>query len=234
MPTYPNNAFYTPKMLVEGWPEFLIGSFDTKQANGRMVITNVALASNVATLTVLILEGNIPAVGDLISTSGVSNSVFNNVANASITGVTITQSTGVGTITFALTHADVTSVAASGMAATLPQPTTESISGNYTSVPVTMQFGDPNTKGERTITVAVHTPTNSSLVATFTLQGALNDTDSEYTALSPIGTAITAVSVPTSANGTVTAEYCLTLYRFFRLKIAFTSGSGTMTARIMV
>ena len=229
MPAYINSPFKpAPKLLVAGWPEYLIGSFNFDVAWGKFAVTNFALTSDVATLTGVIIAGNIPAVGDFISTQGTPF----DVTDATITGVTINADTGVGTITYAASNADIDSVGSGGTAEILPAEASEAISSNYTSIPVSVPFQDTKAGGERTITVVVSTPTNSSLLATFTLQGALRDVDSDYTALSPNGTAITAVSLPTSAGGAVSAEYCLTQYRFFRLLLTFTSGSGTAVAKI--
>ena len=79
---------------------------------GKFAVTNFALTSNVATLTGIIIAGNIPAVGDFISTQG---QPFD-VTDATITGVSINADSGIGTITYAATNADIGSVASGGIA----------------------------------------------------------------------------------------------------------------------
>src|SRR5271166_3895728 len=99
-------------MIQPGIPAYSFGSWKATKPVVRMAITKVAITSNVATLTVQILEGYIPAVGDLISVFATATSApLFNVTNLALTAVSITATTGAGTVTFALTHADVTAVA---------------------------------------------------------------------------------------------------------------------------
>jgi hypothetical protein len=75
-----------------------------------LVVTNKALTTNVATLTVSAITANQLAIGDLVTVTGV-DSTFN-VTNAAVTGVNTTAKT----FTYAVTAADVTAVAATGAA----------------------------------------------------------------------------------------------------------------------
>jgi hypothetical protein len=89
-------------------------------------VTNVALTANVATLTAV----NNYAVGDTVTVSGLTNTLFNGTW-------TVTGSTGT-TFTFALTHANVGTVADSGVAAwntlngTAPVAVTGATGTNFT------------------------------------------------------------------------------------------------------
>lgn len=115
MPLYTSSPFSSVTLLQPGKPEYVWGSFNDRVPNTRLSVSNVALTSNVATLTVQLLEGNIPAVGSLITVQGTqSTSGLFNVSGIALTGVTIDATSGAGTVTFALTHADVGSVPNSG------------------------------------------------------------------------------------------------------------------------
>ena len=115
MPPFNDSGFLAqPPLLSPGAPGYSLGSFDDHQATAKFLINNVAIATDVATITGVLVEGNIPAAGQLISIRGCPLSEFN-VTDVALASVTITASSGIGTMTFALTHADVTSVAAAAV-----------------------------------------------------------------------------------------------------------------------
>lgn len=88
---------------------FAVGqSVTVSGAEAALVVTNKALASNVATLTLSSLTANQLAVGDTVTVTGV-DSTFN-VVGASVTAVNTTAKT----FTYSVTAGDVTSTAASG------------------------------------------------------------------------------------------------------------------------
>lgn len=118
MPAYSSSPFApTPILALPGNPAYVFGSFNDRVAPSKLQVTNVALTANVATLTVQLLEGNIPAVGSLISVQGTQSTAgLFNVTNVALASVTINATSGAGTLTFALTHANVASAADSGFA----------------------------------------------------------------------------------------------------------------------
>lgn len=117
MPAYSSTGFQPQKLINPGQPAYSIGSFDDKQATCKFNISKVAVATNVVTITGVIVEGNIPAVGQLISIQGLqSNSGAINVSNVALTGVTITSSTGAGTMTFSLSTANLSTTNDGGQA----------------------------------------------------------------------------------------------------------------------
>ena len=117
MPAFSASPNFKGPLLLPGTPLYLWGSYNDKVSPTSMQISNVALTSNVATLTVQVYSGNIPAVGSLITVTGTQNtSGLFNVTNVALTGVTINATTGAGTVTFALTHANVVSAADAGTA----------------------------------------------------------------------------------------------------------------------
>jgi hypothetical protein len=139
MPQYSNDPTVAIALALPGIPAYLWGSLNDRVSPSRMTISNVALTSNVATLTVQVIEGNIPAVGALVTVKGTqqASGAFN-VTAVALTGVTINATTGAGTITFALTHADVVSHADSGLAVAPQAVVFESVSTNENSVPVAL------------------------------------------------------------------------------------------------
>lgn len=117
MPAYTSSPFANVSMLTPGTPFYVWGSFNDRVAPTRMSISNVALTTNVATLTVQLLEGDIPAVGSLISVQGTqSTSGLFNVTQVALAGVSMNATTGAGVVTFALTHANVVAAANTGFA----------------------------------------------------------------------------------------------------------------------
>ena len=88
---------------------FAVGQVVTVSgAEAALVVTNKALTSNVATLTLSSVTANQLAVGDVVTITGV-DATFNSTA-ATLTGV----NTGTGAITYAKTADNVTSTPASG------------------------------------------------------------------------------------------------------------------------
>ena len=139
MPAFSNNPLQAVALALPGTPVYVWGSLSDRISPTKMTISNVALTTNVATLTVQVIEGNVPAVGQLVTVTGTqqASGAFN-VTAVAITGVTINAVTGAGTITFALTHANVASVADSGLAVAPQAIAFESVSTNENSVPVAL------------------------------------------------------------------------------------------------
>lgn len=105
MPFFKNSPPGRSIMIEQGWPIYLLGS--RQSIDGEMRVTSVALTSNVAVVSVTGWSGPLPVVGAFISIDKTqTNSGIFNVTNLPITAVTVDQ-TGTGTISFALTHADV-------------------------------------------------------------------------------------------------------------------------------
>lgn len=183
MPAYANNPFTPAKFLAKGVATYLFGSYNFHQADTQMYVSNVALTSNVATLTVQIYGGEVPIVGALISVrQTASTSGLFNVSRVPLTGVTIDLTTGAGTVTFALTHADVVSVANTGSAVVeVPEVGEALANGASIAVAIAAPEGD----SQFTVPLAVTFPGNVlPTAATVNLQGALRNVDSEFTNVS--------------------------------------------------
>lgn len=226
MPSYQSTLVNLVRGVPEaspGLPVYLFGGRDYKVAPTKMNITNVALTSNVATLTVAVIEGNLPIVGQLVSTSGVSNSVFNNLTNKSITAVSFTNTPedGKGTISFALTHADVVSAAATGRAVAFVAETTDALA-NGASLQVSLGF-NVNPENGRTVRTDVNFPSLPTSV-TVKLQGAAIDEDSQYVDIATVATV--AGSAQTAGPGVMTTGV---LAPFLRLNVSSATGGTNPT-----
>lgn len=228
MPSYNTSPFAAiPQKLIPGQPAYLFGSWPSDVAPTRLHVSNVALVTNVATLTVQVTAGNIPVVGALISVKGTATaSGAFNVANVALTDVTL-DANGAGTVSFALTHADVTATADGGVAL-IPQLQVSEAVANGASVAVGLPYAAPSGdsgQGSLTINCEVDFPTlpTACVVA---LEGALVNQDSSYQTI-----IANVVTVATSARTNGTLSYTGKV-NFVRYKISGTSGSGKIAAKV--
>lgn len=225
MPQYQNSPFQVPNLLQKGVASYLFGSFDYKIGNTRGALQDVALAADVATVTILLISGPRPVVGALISiiNSTQGGGEFN-VSRAPITAVSWTDSTGSGTVTFALTGANLATVADSGTVIIEPAEVPETLVNNSFSVPIVVQA--PEGDSQFTLPLAVTFPTLPN-DATVTLQKAVKNQASEFT---NTGTAVTIYAGAYTAGPVVEA----TLERGYVYRLAVTSvtGNGTIVAKV--
>lgn len=219
MPAYINSPFQKPILIMKGVASYLIGSFDYKIGDTYAAVTNVALTSNVATVTVQIITGPLPLVGQYISIiNTTSTSGLFNVSRAIITGVTINTTTNAGTITFALTHADVATAAQTGSVIVEPAEVGESVSTTYTSQACVIQA--PEGDSQFTVPFSVYSgATNTAMTAT--LQKALKVQPSEWTNTTSV---VTKTGATTYSAGPVVEA---TLERAYLYRIAITAVTGT-------
>jgi hypothetical protein len=157
MPVYQtlDPAIANRVLLIPGRPEYVLGTYDSKQSPLRCYITNVLANGSAATVALAAYEGNTPPVaGMTITIRGCSNALFN-VNDAVITAVAgfTTGDMSTGTVTFALAQT-VTTAAASGMA-TIPVPEVPEIIFAGASKQVGVQFNDPRVDQGRTVTAQV-------------------------------------------------------------------------------
>lgn len=229
LPSYQNAPFQLPRLLQKGVPCYLFGSFSQQIGNTNLYITNVALTSNVATVTVQLLNGPLPQVGNYISIiNSASTSGLFNVNRAIITATTVSASTGAGTISFALTHADVVSAADVGQVIVEPTATGETVAnGNSQACLVAAPEGDSQFTLPFAVTfVGGVLPT----ALTANLQVAIKNIDAEYTT---IATPVITVAATAYTAGPVVQ---VTLQRGYLYRVAIsgvTAGSATgMIAKI--
>jgi hypothetical protein len=202
-----------------GLPSYSAGSFPLGSAPMRAYVTSVAVAANVVTLGVRMIEGIIPSVGNLVTVLGtIAGGPTVNVTNVAITGVSITPATGLGTITYAATAANLATTPDGGEVQVLATDVAETL-----AVQKYQQFAlEP--MGGYGITMVWATPSAPATLA-LQLEGAVNDTDAEY---SIIGVAQTTLS------GTLIATVPQNV-RFVRPNVtAFTGGvSPTLVVKLL-
>lgn len=223
MPAFINSPFKpAPKLLIPGHPTSLWGSFNTNVPPTRAWVTSVALASNVATVTVQILEGNIPVVPtygtQTISIQGTASEggVFN-VSEVTVTSVSFNATTGIGTVVFPLTGTNLATTADGGTAI-MEQPQVAEALVNGASQSVACSNAQSAGANARTLSAQVIFPSIPTTVTTVTLQGSLYDVASEY---EDIGTvASVAAGVVTGGNYSVTGL----AWRFYRFNTTGVSG----------
>lgn len=232
-PAYNASPFAAPPAkLIPGIPSYLFGSWASDVAPTKMQVSNVALTSNVATLTVTVNEGNIPAVGSLITVQGTATaSGAFNVTNVALTAVTINATSGQGTVTFALTHANVASTPDGGIAL-VPQPEVGDTlaSGTNNSVPVGLPYSviwDAGS-GPQQVSCEVNFPTIPTGVVV-TLQAA--DTNTPATQWQTVIANVVTVATGTATYGTT--QYS-GKWNFYRYSYSGLSGSGSIVAKLLI
>lgn len=179
MPAYSSSPVAPVPLALPGTVAYAWGSQKCDVSPTRMLIDHVAITSNVATLNVTVVEGNIPAVGDLITVTGTTTSsgVFN-VTAVALTGVTINATTGVGTVTYALTNANIASTANAGIAYVQYATVFETVSLNSVSQAIALAASSPGVGiSNFSVEVAWAPGTSAGVV---TVQVADTNTDAEY------------------------------------------------------
>lgn len=224
MPAYNNSPFAPqPKLLYAGVAEYLFGSWPQDKSPTQLYVNQVTIAADVATLGVTVYGGDIPAVGSLISVQGTQSSAgAANVTNIALTAVSI-ASTGVGTVSYALTAANLAATADAGIAI-VPQPIQMETIVAEASVAVAMSNNSFGGDLDRTVTAQAIFGTIPTAV-TIALQGAMYNEDAAFVTL---GTIATVAASATTANGfTEIANYL-----FYRALVSGLTGAGTVAVLI--
>lgn len=244
MPAYDKLGNHKVLALVQGFPTYLFGGWGPSSPYGsalikaptRFLITQVQLTTNVATITGTVIEGDIPTVpaanqpASLISVRQTSsNAGLFNVSGVAISAVSINLNTGVGTISFPLTNANIGATADAGIAV-INQPETADALVNGASVPCTMPVQDPKTDSSRTINVVVAFPSLPT-TATVVFQAAQLDQDPEYFTIGTVAT----VSAGAISQGP-SQQFQLNQARFFRLNVSGVTGgtNPSITGKVLV
>jgi hypothetical protein len=189
MSVYSSSPFNPVTMLLSGDVGYSFGSHPNA-ATTRMAITSLAIASNVVTLGVKIIEGNVPLLGSLASVQGTNSyspptsPPMADVTNVALTGVTINAITGIGTVTYAAAGTNQAALPDSGMVL-VPSPevyetVTSGEKGQQFALPL---VAPPPNSGDAIawsyFFLAGAQPGTSSVQ----LQGALVDIDSAYSVI---------------------------------------------------
>lgn len=206
--------------LNPGIPGYSAGSRNNLLPTCRMQVTKSAVTSNVVTLTVSVLEGNIPASGATAYITGTQNNAgaLNNTSGVALASVSINAITGQGTITYADTTANLAPTADTGLVIVPNAEAAEAL----TTATKYQQFAVSG----NAVTWSYTCPSAPGAIA-IQLEGAIDDNDSEYTLIG---------SSQTTTGGY--NEFFATLPEFVRfVRIHVTSASGgsspTLIAKIM-
>jgi hypothetical protein len=164
MPYMTDSPLQNIKQLLPGRAEYLFGTFNYTQSASRMLISQVAVAANVVTLTVQVVEGPIPvllsgllAVTGLISVNGTQSAGGAlNVNRAAVTAVNI-SSAGSGTISYAVTTGNIAATADFGTAIVDVQEIPDALTNGY-SIPICLQAQPAQNEGLRNLTVETTFP----------------------------------------------------------------------------
>ena len=226
MPPYLNQPGQKVRALQPGTPEYLLGSWNQDVATTKMWVSKVALASDVATLTVQVTRGPIPAVGSMITVTGTQTGGGEfNVTRVALTAVTIDAGTGAGTVSFALSHSDVAAVTDGGTATVdTPEIADALVAGSSCPAWLAQELAG------RTLGALVNFPSKPT-AATVNLQYAIHDIDHEYQDVDVVSSV---------AGGTVTAgtlRFPTAAPGFYRFNVsALTAGGGspTIAAKLLV
>jgi hypothetical protein len=176
-----------------GYPNYLLGSLNKDVASTRMQITSVSLAGTTGTVTGVVIEGQIPVVGQLVYISGAVPAYFN-VNSAVILSVSAAAvpDVGVYTITFTLANTSIATTNSPGLLIAPQVETGELLSALSVAGGVfySRELGLPSNTGPnngRTIRADVSFPVLPG-AATVALQTAEHNVDSEYKDLFTVGT----------------------------------------------
>ena len=231
------NAAAAP-VAVSGRPAYFYGSLAEDQQDTRAQITSVACTSNVATIGVTILQGNVPIVGNLLWVQGTATaSGAYNVSAVAIASVTaVNAALGTYTLTYACTTANLPTTADAGVALIPVQEVAETVAAN-TSVAIYTPSQEPRDSGTRTITVAVTFPTIQATTgaATVTLYTAMNNngylpgaSGSEWTSMGVVGTLAAGAA---TKSGLVT--FTTPAGRWFCLQTTSVTGTNSIVAKML-
>lgn len=249
MPAYSNSAFGAPfktvaRMQTDLEPNYLFGKFDNKTQPFEFQVSNVAITSNVATLTVQLTGGGgpkaglLPAVGAKMGVRGTVTSagVFN-VDPTTVTASTVAAATGAGTISFALTNANVASTADVGKLVVQPFETPDLVAQGSSSAPIALVFSPDESDNSRCLYAEAKWTGTLPTTATVVLQVANVDDDSRYATVenaqgnapgSVVAASDALASVASSAVTQSGAQYSFIMGKFIRAKVlSMTGGDGT-------
>lgn len=215
------------QQAVPGLPAYLIGSFDYGAATGNFTITNGSRSGSTATLTVTVIEGNLPIVGQLISVL-CANSNFN-VDQVAISAVSFDATTGIGTIQYTTTGSGtIASAATTGQVKAFVPEVGETLA-DMVSLPLSIQENvGPDNGREVTFTVTM----TGSPTATVSVETSMVNIGAQFTTLSAVSTNLNF----SGTAGTKTVIVSDLNTRFVRFRLATTSGSGspTVVAKVLV
>lgn len=220
MPAYVAPPLGKAIALLPGVLGYSFGGFNSDAPYAKLSIQSVAITSNVATLNVTLLEGLIPLVGQLITVRGVQTAAAFNVTNIAIASISLNLTTGIGTITYACTNANVATTTDSGLATVPLAETTDTLAAG-SGQQFAMQAASGLPSNSRDIGWSVLDTGGATYSAN--LQVADTDADADYTTIASVTASGQQTAVAVRAN-------------FVRINLSGVSGGTTpkIIARILV
>lgn len=227
MPQYNATGFPPlPEVAIPSKPAYFLGSLPTATDDTYMRVSNVSIAANVAIVVGTIFRGNVPTVGSYISIRGTqTNSGIFNVSAAQITTVSGNIATGVYSITFVLTNANISAINDSGLAI-IPIAEVPEACANGTSVAIYVPSNELRDLGQKSITVATTFPSLPT-AATVTLYSAINNVQAAEPEWTSMGVVATVASGAQTVGPLVT--FATPAGRFFRVAVSGVTGGTTPT-----
>lgn len=254
---YSNSAFGAPykptrRLSTQIEPNYLFGSREYKTDSMMFAVSNVALTSNVATITVQLESGGgstnaggigLPIVGAKMGVRGTtSNAGVFNVDPATLTATTISAATGAGTLSFALTNANIASTADKGSVVVQSAEIPDLVSAGSASAPYSIVFTPDESDNSRCLGLQARWTGTVPTAATVVLQGANVDDDAQYMTIGNVqgglAGAIVAsgpnlASIASSAVTQSGAFYSFIGIKFIRAKVLTLAGGDGTTGLIV-
>lgn len=223
MPPYQQSPLSPVQQLLPNVPGYAFGTKPTGP-NLKFIIDHVSVAANVVTLTGTVVEGNIPAIGDLIFVSATSQNAgaLNTSAGIAISAVSITSTTGKGTISYPVTTGNLSITADTGYATSIPVDIGESLTNSTSQAFAVPEVGAGKDANGITITWSTAYPSAPGAVS-MALQASETNIDAQYATLDT-----------STAVGGETRTITLTRYRFLRVKASGVSGGSSPTSVVKI
>lgn len=237
MPAWNNDPLNAVLSLTPGVPAYSAGSLPPGPT-GRFIVTSTAVATNVVTLTGALIEGNIPAVGDLIYVHATTRNAggLNTSVGIAITAVSINAATGVGTISYAKTTANLGTLADPGYAEITASEVAETLNFSTAYRAFAVPHNVAGVGANPSFTLTVNFPSAPGAIKA-SLQAAMRNVDAEFVPLIKDVTAAGTFSdsgVP--AQEAATGQFWPGAWNFVRYADTGSSGgsSPTVIAKILM
>lgn len=251
-----NNSAFSPQVVTRvstsQQPQYLFGNLNPDSQRFVFYVTNVAVTSNVATVSIAIKSGGgpnnnfVPVVGSKMGVRGTAtNSLAFNVDPTTVTGITYNAALGTGTVTYALTHANVATTVDVGEVTIWPSEVPDVVAQGSASAPLALVFTPDEDANERAVFCEAVWSGTIPTTATVKLQVAnVNDNGRFLAYVNGFGTSASGmVNVQTDvlasvAGSAVTqsgAMYPYVLGKFVRAVVtSMTGGDGTTSLTVTI
>lgn len=253
MALYTSTAFPNPVIRLSTGllPQYLFGSFDSHTIPFRFAVNHMALAGNVVTATVALVDGGggqggtvgalgnnpMPVVGATMGVRGTkTDGGALNLDPVTVTGVSL-NAQGVGTLTFAGPSGTQATTADIGEIQVLPYEYPDQVVSGSASAPVALAFTPDESDNSRCLFAEATWSGTMPSAATVVLEVANVNRDGRYyVAANNYGCSTTGVVVSSDALATIAgsavtqngAEYSFLMAKFVRAKVlSMTGGDGT-------